>query len=54
MCRLAAESAGSAASGELDTSKPNLTVSQNWWLTIMEKQMGILTAVLRYHTEMHI
>lgn len=31
--RLAAESAGSAASGELDRSKADLTVSQNWWLT---------------------
>lgn len=39
MCRLAAESAGSAASGELDKSKADLTVSQNWWLTSTEKQM---------------
>lgn len=39
MCRLAAEPDGSAATAEPDTSKPNLTVSQNWWLTIMEKQM---------------
>lgn len=36
-CRTAAESDGSA--GEPDTSKPNLTVSQDWWLTITEKQM---------------
>lgn len=37
--RVSSESDGSAAAGELDTSKPNLTVTHNWWLTSMEKQM---------------